>query len=237
MGKGRRPDLVLAGVPKSGTSMLCNAMTVAGRTVVLYEPICGRFRMERLRTQAASLGYQGRNILGWARGHEKWGVKEVRADSIRTAVAWGPGHVVLLVRNIRHVALSTYETNQRIPWDLDHRRQRLIDSAEAVLEVYSTHPPDRLTVCRYEEFVSDPEYREAFRRRVDWPSLDGDVARGLATWLERPHEAERHDGRITANSLAYRRSPQTPEAEAFACEIVSACASFNEVFGCKPGPH
>ena len=62
-------------------------------------------------------------------------MKEVLAESIRTAVAWGPEHVVLLVRDIRHVALSTYETNQRIPWDLNYRRRRLIESARAVMEI------------------------------------------------------------------------------------------------------
>jgi hypothetical protein len=228
---GRRPDVVLVGVPKSGTSMLCNAMTVAGRSVVLYEPTPDGFRAERLRTQAASLGYHGRNILGWARKHEKWGVKEVLADPIRKAVEWEPGHVVLLVRDLRHVALSTFETNQRIRWDLNYRRQRLLDTALAVMELRRTYPSERLTICRYEEFVSNAEYREAFRQRVNWPTLEGDVARGLSTWLERPHEADRHGGRITANSVDYRRSSQEPEPEQFAREIVSACPLFNEAFG------
>jgi hypothetical protein len=231
MGPRHRIDLVLAGVPKSGTSMLCNAMTVAGRAVVLYEPICGRFRMERLRAQAASLGYHGHNILRWASGHEKWGIKEVLPDSIRTAVGWGPEHVVVLVRDIRHVALSTYETNERLPWDLEYRRRRLIDSAAVVMELRRKYPPERLTVCHYEAFVSDPEYREVFRQRVGWPTLEGDVGRGLSTWLERPHEADRHDGLITANSVAYRRSSQEPEAERFARDIVTACAAFNVMFG------
>ena len=51
---GRRMDVVLAGVPKSGTSMLCNAMTVARQAVVLYEPTRSRFRMERLRRKPAA---------------------------------------------------------------------------------------------------------------------------------------------------------------------------------------
>jgi hypothetical protein len=226
-----RPDVVLAGVPKSGTSMLCNAMTVAGRSVVLYEPTRDGFRAERLRAQAASLGFHGRNILGWAREHEKWGVKEVLADPIHKAVLWAPEHVILLVRDLRHVALSTFETNQRIPWDLDYRRHRLLDAAEAVMELRLTYPADRLTVCHYEKFVSKLEYREAFRQRVNWPTLEGDVARGLSTWLERPHEAGRHGGRISVNSVEYRRSAQEPEPQQFAREIMSACPSFNELFG------
>jgi hypothetical protein len=232
----RRLNVVVAGIPKSGTSMLCNAMTVPGRAVVLYEPIRGRFRAERLRTQARSLGFDGRNILGWARRHERWGVKEVLADSIRRAVEWRPDHVVLLVRDIRHVALSTYETNQRIPWDLDYRRERLIATAATVMELNQECASDRLTVCQYEEFVSKPEYREAFRRRVDWPTLDGDVARGLSTWLERPHEADRHGGCITANSVEYRRGAQAPEAQQFARGVLSVpvCASFNAMFGYDP---
>jgi hypothetical protein len=227
----RRMNVVVAGVPKSGTSMLCNAMTVAGRTVVLYEPIHGAFRAKRLRTQVASLGYHGRNVLRWASEHEKWGVKEVLADAIRKAVEWGPEHVVLLVRDIRHVALSTYETNQRLPWDLEYRRTRLIATAGAIMELRRTLPDDRLTVCHYEEFVSKPEYREAFKQRVGWPTLDGDVARGLATWLERPHEADRHGGRITTNSVDYRRSSDEPAAHQFAREVGSACAAFNQLFG------
>ncbi len=228
---GRRPDIVLVGVPKSGTSMLCNAMTVASRSVVLYEPTRSGFRAERLRTQAASLGYHGRNIVGWARTHEKWGVKEVLADSIKKAIEWRPDRVVLLVRDLRHVALSTYETNQWIPWDLDSRRRRLLDTALAVMDLPRICPPDRLTVCHYESFVSSQEYRESFRVEVNWPSLEGDVARGLSTWLGRPHEAERHGGRITANSVDHRRSAQEPEARRFAREIMSACPSFNSMFG------
>jgi hypothetical protein len=216
--------------------MLCNAMTVPGRSVVLYEPIRSRFRAERLRTQARSLGFDGRNILGWARRHERWGVKEVLADSIRRAVEWRPDHVVLLVRDIRHVALSTFETNQRIPWDLDYRRERLIATAATVMELSQDYPSERLTVCQYEAFVSEPEYREAFRRRVEWPTLEGDVTRGLSTWLERPHEAGRHGGRITANSVQYRRDEQAEAAQQFARSVLSVpvCASFNGMFGYDP---
>ena len=86
-------------------------------------------------------------------------------------------------------------------------------------------------MCHYEKFVANDEYREAFRRRVNWPTLDGDVGRGLSTWLERPHEANRHNGRISANSIAYRRSSQEPDAEQFADDIVAACSSFNQMFG------
>ena len=226
----RRMDVVIAGVPKSGTSMLCNAMTVPGRAVVLYEPTAvgsgwsdsGAGRQPGLSgPEYPRLGPQARE-MGGQRGFRRL---------IRKAVEWGPEHVVLLVRDLRHVALSTYETNQRIPWDLDYRRQRLLASAEAVMELRRTHPSDRLTICRYEEFVANPEYREVVRQRANWPTLDGDVGRGLSTWLERPHEADRHNGSITANSVAYRRSPQGPEAERFARDVVSSCASFNEMFG------
>jgi hypothetical protein len=227
---GRLMDVAVVGIPKSGTSMLCNAMTAAGRAVVLYEPISDSFRSGRLRAQAASLGFEGRNVLGWARRHEKWGVKEVLAECIRKALGWGPAHVILMVRDLRHVALSTYETNQRIPWDLDLRRQRLIETAREVMEVFQSWPADRLTVCHYEAFVSSPEIREALRERVDWPTMDGEVSRGLSTWLERPHESERHHGRITANSVAYRRSAGDPEILRFARDVVSACAPFNALF-------
>ena len=66
----------------------------------------------------------------------------------------GPRTPRLLVRDLRQVALSTYETNQLIPWDLNYRRQRLLDTAQAVMELHRSWPSDRLTVCHYEEFVS-----------------------------------------------------------------------------------
>jgi hypothetical protein len=229
---GRRMDVAIVGVPKSGTSMLCNAMTdAAGRAVVLYEPVSDAFRSERLRLQAASLGFHGRNVLRWARRHEKWGVKEVLADCIRKVARWGPAHLILMVRDLRHVALSTYETNRRLPWDLERRRRRLIESAGVLMELSPTWPAERLAICRYETFVTDPDQREALRRRIDWPAFDGDVGRGLATWLERPHEADRHHGAITANSVLYRRSDPDPDARRFAAEVMAACPAFNETFG------
>jgi hypothetical protein len=227
-------SVAVVGMPKSGTSMLCNAMTEPGRAVVLYEPASDRFRSERLRAQAASLGFEGRNVLGWARRHQYWGVKEVLADGIRTAIGWGPAQVILLVRDLRHVALSTHETNRRIPWDLEHRRNRLVESAREVLAVFRTWPADRLTVCHYEAFVSSADVREGLRQRVGWPTMAGDVSRGLSTWLERPHEADRHLGRITANSVAYRASEADPELRRFARDVAAACAPFNETFGYEP---
>jgi hypothetical protein len=228
---GRPMDVAVVGVPKSGTSMLCNAMTEPGRAVVLYEPVSDGFRSERLRRQAASLGFHGRNILGWARAHPKWGVKEVLADCIRKVAAWRPEHLILMVRDLRHVALSTYETNWRIPWDLEVRRHRLLETADLVMELRRTWPKERLTLCRYEAFVASAAEREALRRRVNWPALDGDVGRGLASWLERPHEAERHKGQITANSVQYRCREQCPRALRFAAEVVAAYRPFNRLFG------
>jgi hypothetical protein len=110
----------------------------------------------------------------------------------------------------------------------------MIETAEVVMELRRTYPPDRLTVCRYEDFVSNPEYRETYRQRVNWPTLDGDVGRGLATWLGRPHEDVRHNGRITTNSVHYRRSSRDPEAGRFARDVLSVCPSFNEMFGYEP---
>jgi hypothetical protein len=105
------------------------------------------------------------------------------------------------------------------------------ESARLVVQLSREWPAGRLVVCRYEELVADPGSREELRRRIGWPSLDGDVGRGFAEWLERPHEAERHGGAITDRSVRSRAAEADPEALAAAAEVARACASFNEVFG------
>lgn len=227
----RPMDVAVIGVPKSGTTMLCNAMTVPARAVVLYEPFTVGFTGARLRRQVASLGCRDDDVVGWARGHDRWGVKEVLAEGIRGVLDLQPGRVLLLVRDLRHVALSVLETNRRIPWDLAIRRRRVVESARVLVDVQRSWPRGRSVLCRYEDFVASAGYREAVRRQLGWPAFDGDVSRGLATWLERPHEAGRHGGRITANSVAYRRGPLSPAERSFATELAAACAPYQELFG------
>lgn len=227
---GEIMNLAVVGVPKSGTSMLCNALTHPGETVVLYEP-WATFDSHHVKGQAASLGYHGDDILGWAQSHRRWGVKEVKVENIRPTLARDPEILVLLVRNLRHAALSMRETHQRLGTDLDLRRSWIEASAALVLELYRSWPRERLVLCHYERFVQEPAYREAFRRRIDWPALDGDVDRGLGTWLQRPHEAARHGGAITGRSLARREAESDPQALAFAEQVVQACGPFNQVFG------
>jgi len=227
---GDRMDIALVGVPKSGTSMLCNALTIPGEAVVLYEPWAD-FDSPFVRRQAESLGYDGPDILAWARSHPRWGVKEVKAHNIRAALERDPGILLLLLRNLGHSALSMFETQRRlgVPWEV--RRGWMEESARLIVQLSREWPADRLVVCRYEQLVGDPGYREELRRRIGWPSLDGDVGRGLAEWLERPHEAERHGGAITDRSVRSRAAEADPEALAAAAEVARACASFNEEFG------
>ena len=217
---GERMNVAVVGVPKSGTSMLCNALTLPGEAVILYEPWAG-FDSKFVRRQAKSLGYCGRDILAWARAHRRWGVKEVKAHHIRAALERQPELLVVLARNLEHAALSMLET----------RRSWTEATARLLVELHATWPQDRLVVCRYERFVTDADYREELRARIGWPSLGGDVARGLAAWLSRPHEAERHGGMISDRSLRLREAERDPAALAFAAEVARSCAPFNELFG------
>lgn len=223
-------DIALVGVPKSGTSMLCNALTLPGEAVVLYEPWAG-FDSPFVRRQAESLGYQGEDVLGWARSHPRWGVKEVKAPNIRAALEHDPGILVLLVRDLVHAALSMYETQRRLGVAWETRRSWMEESARLIVQLSREWPRERLVVCRYEDLVRDPGYRERFRQSIGWPALDGDVRRGLAEWLNRPHEAERHEGAITDRSVRGREAELDPQALAAADELARACAPFNEAFG------
>ena len=220
----RRMDVVIAGVPKSGTSMLCNAMTVPGRAVVLYEPIRGRFRMERLRDgrqpglpgpEYPRLGPQARE-MGGQRGFRRLYTQGGRMGARARGPAGG---------DLRHVALWTYETNQRIPWDLDYRRQRLLASAEAVMELPGRTLPtgsrSPLQGIRREPRVSRSrsakgELAHAGRRRRTWT-----VHLARAASRGRPSQRLDHGqlGRVPAFAPGARGGAIRPRRGVLLCVI------------------
>lgn len=235
-------ELLVVGPPRSGTSMVSNLMTRPPRTLVLYEPRLEQRRLSRpLRHQLQELGLSpprsNRRLLSWAdRTVERWGVKEVAGRSIRwTYEKHRPRHVVLVLRDLRHAALSMYDRLREVPggMGLEKRLGWMREAVEAVLDLHDRHPPARRLTVRYEEAVADPSILEAVGERLDWP-LEGDVGVGFAG-QRRGAELERHAGGITDRSVRLRAEETDPDKLVFADRVATACRRYQERFGYARG--
>lgn len=239
----RSMDALIAGMPKSGTTMLCNVMTRLPHGVILYEPGLERTRLSALcARQLESLGYGGpmtaRQVEAWASALPRWGAKEVTVAGIRGVMSrHNPTRVILMLRSPWDAACSMYEMILRVGRNSRSSRMNwMVAAASEVVRLRDTLPPERLVEVRYESFVQNPEYRTAIQEDLGWPQLDGDVGRGLASWLRRPHEANRHNGRISDASLARWSGAVEPERARFARDVLRQCTDYCERFGYEVVP-
>jgi hypothetical protein len=240
----RNPLRVLvAGPPRSGTSLLANLMTAPPDTLVLYEPNLGRRApSEFVRSQFTELGLplpatNRALVRGLEKGRTRWGAKEVTADWIRwTYERFQPETVLLVVRDIGHAALSMYDrAGEAAPGvDLDFRAGWLARAAEAVAALYHRCDAARRVVVRYESFVTDPAAKGDLEARLGW-ELTGRTDVGFES-QNRWHELRRHAGRISQSSLALRRSESDPRKLEFAQGVVASCRDYQRLFGYEASP-
>jgi hypothetical protein len=230
--------ILIAGAPRSGTSMLANLMTSPSETLILYEPNLGRPVPSRLvQSQLRELGLPvpgtTRALLGWLdREVARWGAKEVTAEWIDwTYDRFKPETVLLVVRDVRHAAISMYDRASEVPpgMELSFRESWLIQAAQAVVELYHRCGAARCVVVRYESFVADPGVRRDLEARLGW-QLQGRLGVGFES-QHRSNELHRHAGQISQASLELRRAESDPGKLEFAEEIARSCAEYQRLFG------
>lgn len=231
-------DVLILGVPRSGTSMLGNLMSSPPEQLILYEPHLGRRKPSRYAAdQMAELGLPAfrstRALARYVDAHTgRWGVKEVMARHLRpTLRLYEIGRVVFVVRDIRHAAMSIFDRVREIPhrFSPGWRGQGIVETAGLVVDLHARMASERKTVVRYERFVTDETYRREVEEELSWP-LRGDPTRGLRQ-QGRARELERHEQRVTARSLELRETEDDPEKLAFADELVAQCTAYQELFG------
>lgn len=228
------PDLFVAALGRSGSTLLANLLTTPPHRWLVVEPRFADASTGRdVIAQARSFGLDvdpnewlprpgetpaqriGRVFGERLRRLQRWGLKEVRPNLLEpTLTRLRPKRVVVLVRDLRDVALSLYEKSLR-----DNHPERgeawlrdyLIAAPTGVLAVANAATGPNQRVVRYEDLVGDPAYRAELASWLDWP-LDGQPDRNLAELYGRGQEVERHAGAVTDRSLHRHRDATLPAA-------------------------
>lgn len=212
-------DVMIAGVQRSGTTMLAGALTYK-RRYVLNEPGSVRPTLKRIH-----------NIVK----PERWGVKQVRASLVNGWIAVSsPKKIVLMIRDIRHVAASVWEGHHRkralgmhinLPTGQQISRMKQITRLILKMEQW-----DNTRVVRYEDFVTKEKVRTRLEEWLDWPLLGDPAKYQRQTGAVRSFEVERHGGKITDASVKLRRKPTSPQIMRYAERAVAACKPYQDRF-------
>lgn len=251
-----RPDLYIAAIGRSGSTMLCNTLTRAPEQIIFIEP---KFHTPPYRAllapqlaqygfeispaaeqQAEGLGPAARlsHLLGPHLRPIKWGFKEVQcSEHQRVLDLFAPKHILINVRHIFNVALSFMEKHRRqgnedrFPpaWVQDYclRESRgLVQFCEAL-----TKRGQSYTIVRYEDFTQDPACRAALEQTLGWRF--GENANQFLEGFNRGFEAQRHQDRpFREPTLAERGLPE--DLVKHAQEIEALCADYQRFFGYLP---
>lgn len=248
----RQMDVFIAGVGRSGTTLLAILLTRPPERWIMVEPGLTRQDMgEHMRRQAERFGIQisvdewrgkrpeesamerFQRVLLPRLENVRWGVKEVNmAGTGELMNLFLPSAVLLCVRNIRDCAVSLYEKNQRAghngqkaDWLID----RLITASQTLVRLKRSMDRGALRVARYEDFVSDPAERLRLAQWLDWP-LDGDPAWCMEIY-GRQEESARHAGKLGNASVNRGSRTSDPASFAFAQKVIRQAEEYQAEFG------
>jgi hypothetical protein len=233
--------VAIMGLPRCGTTLLSDQLSVAGRSIVVSEPnIHGRWsqstiqRIHNLLFKAglpvAETAPQQQEVGNFARHFaanlypalaklDLWGVKYV------DLVAWWvlfadypPKHLILSVRDLRDVVVSSLDRIARLTLAFSDRRH-LRDEAWVLASLgHNIHELLRLAelpgrIVRYEDFAADPALRRDIAELVGLVGLEtaatGYRANIEAAQLRRDWELAKHGNAITTASVA-RHTAEPP---------------------------
>jgi len=227
-----RPDVYLAALGRSGSTMLANLLTTPPDRWMIIEPRFANGSTGRdVLAQAREVGISVTNDA-WEQGPtestfernarvfdrplrelSKWGLKEVRSDLLlETQSVLDPVKTVVLVRDLRDAAASLFrktEFDSDASYDSEWLHAYLANSPAAIMQLLDQLPPKSHRVVRYEDIVSLPDSRRELANWLEWP-LDGDPGRNLSTLFQRRREVELHQGVVSRRSLDRRRTTDDP---------------------------
>lgn len=225
-----KAHLFVAGIPRTGTTMLANCLTdPAKRRWCAVEP--GSLSVtshRRLFHRAALLGWEIKSaaiedVTAFVDSLDRFGIKEVHAGQQRGALAANPDMVVACVRDMRDVAISLndprfvhYRNKPRGPGMANWSSRYL-----GLLNLINQRGIP-IRVVRYADLASSEEERAQLGKDIDW-ELTGDPSRNLKLY-RRGDEAR--------EGIFSRRGPEARAGHQDLCdEVHAACRAYQERFG------
>ena len=247
-----RPDIYIAAMGRSGSTMLCNMLTREPDQIIFIEP---KFHTPPYRSilapQLLQFGMEAAefqhgfappalldHMLGVHLRPIKWGFKEVQcSEHLRVLEMFNPKHILINVRHIFNIALSFLEKHRRqdnetrFPpaWVLEYCTREtlgLVRFCEHLTTLGHTY-----TIVRYEDFTQDAQYRLRLEQTLGWKF--GDSKDRFLASFDREFEASRHQRQtFRETTLAERDLPQ--DLVMLATEIETRCALYQQFFGYSP---
>ncbi len=259
---GSRPSMGVAimGLPRCGTTLLADLLSVPGRSVIISEPnIHGSnwspSTIERIQALLIGAGldvpakaprredvgnfanYFASTLYPQIAGLELWGVKYV------DLVAWWvlfenypPRRVLLSVRDLRDVAVSSLDRIARLNLAFSDRK-RMRDEAWVTASLgHNIYELLRLRaradrVVRYEDFTADAALRSEIADLVGLGDLAGGRANIDAARRRRRWELAKHGDAITTASVARHLNEPPGPVRAIVERIWRLYPEYSETFG------
>jgi hypothetical protein len=254
------------GLPRSGTTLISDLLTVPGHALVISEPdIYKAWNRNIARRVHALAGSVGLELPGgvpepgdWHGSYAEfvrhelaprlarfdlWGIKCVDfSDWRRLFAEFPPAKLVLCLRDLRDLVLSGIDRISRMPLVFrssgTRRDEAWVLSALAYngWELLAMRSEPHFAI-RYEDVARDPAILEALARYVGLERLDPTRNNLAAAGWHRRWEIEKHGDGITAASVGrFAREPAGP-IRSLAERLWRLMPEYGEAFGYElPGP-
>ncbi len=247
----RGMKLAIYGMMRSGTTLLCDKLTVPGKGIVLLEPnIHLGGGSEHLRKQLETFGisisqqeweagtsgqafpqFFDTSILPELNRLDYWGVKMVNFTNWREFLQQYPTeNLILCVRDIRDVVLSALDLAPKLDHFVDEKwiEKRALETASALVEMSKL--PHYL--IRYEQMCENPELIDSLAQQIGLSGL-GKERMGLESVPHRLYEEKKHQGKVTNVSVnRFEKEPDGP-AKQLAEKVWKQAGEYCMQFGYK----
>lgn len=227
---GRAAHLAVFGVPRTGTTLLANLLTVPEeRRWCAVEPgSFGGAKQARIFNRAKRLGWtlpgnSTEDVREFLSTLDRFGVKEVHEGQTGGALkAFRFQRIVACVRDARDIAVSLMD-----PRFVHQRRPVTAQGMARLTGRYLAHflkwrKEHDVIVVRYEDLVRSESYRDVLGETLDWP-LEGDPNRNLGLY--------RRGDEKRAGVFSRRTPADREQHRSFLDEVHSVCADYQEHFG------
>jgi len=240
--------LAIYGMMRSGTTLLCDKLTVPGQGLVLLEPNMHlENRPDHVRRQLESFGinipeaewqagtrhgfqqFFNSRILPELNRLNYWGVKMVNFTRWQDFLQQYPAeHLLLCVRDIRDVVLSALDLAPKLESFVTNEwiQQRALETAAGLVEMSARSH----RLLRYEDFCRHPEVIDQVAAQLGLPT-PGSERIGLEAVPHRLYEAEKHGDQVSTRSVGRFASEPEGVARQLAERVWKQCGDYCRAFG------